>query len=128
MTNIEVLNWCKSNKYIHHPEKLAALLYIFVPEKEDLEEWEISDEDNSIFCINDTYYKVRILPDIVEELNYYRQSIIQDSLEEIPEQYQKYIDWDAFFIDNPITINMFINGLEHTVFNGIDYYIEQYGD
>ena len=129
MTNIEILNWCKEHKYFY-PEYLACLLSKFTPDLDELNSWEIKQlstcNQSKNFEINDTYYEVRNLVDVVAELNYYRQSLIQDSKEEIPEEYREYIDWDKFFKDNPITINMFIEDLEHIVFNGIDYYI--YGD
>ena len=129
MTNIELINWCKEHKYFY-PEYLACLLSKFTPDLDELNSWEIKQlstcNQSKNFEINDTYYEVRNLVDIVTELNYYRQSLIQDSKEEIPEEYREYVDWDKFFKDNPITINMFIEDLEHIIFNGIDYYI--YGD
>lgn len=129
MTNIEILNWCKEHKYFY-PEYLACLLSKFTPDLDELDSWEIKQlsicNQSKNFEINDTYYEVRDLADVVAELNYYKQSIIQDSKEEIPEEYREYIDWDKFFKDNPITINMFVEDLEHIVFNGVDYYI--YGD
>lgn len=129
MTNIEIVNWCKEHKYFY-PEYLACLLSKFTPDLDELNSWEIKQlptcNQSKNFEINGTYYEVRNLVDVVTELNYYRQSLIQDSKEEIPEEYRECIDWDKFFKDNPITINMFIEDLEHIIFNGIDYYI--YGD
>jgi len=129
LASIEILNWCKEHKYFY-PEYLACLLSKFTPDLDELNSWNIkqlpTDGVSKNFEINDTYYEVRSLADIVEELDYYKQSIIQDSKEEIPEEYRKYIDWDKFFKDNPITINMFVEDLEHITFCGVDYYI--YGD
>ena len=126
MTNTEILNWCKEHKYFY-PEYLACLLSKFTPDLDELNSWEIKQlptcNQGKNFEINDTYYEVRDLADVVAELNYYRQSIIQDGKEEIPAEYREYIDWDKFFKNNPITINMFTKDLEHIVFNGVDYYI-----
>ena len=129
LASIEILDWCKKHKYFY-PEYLACLLSKFTPDLDELNSWNIkqlpTDGVSKNFEINDTYYEVRSLADVIEELDYYKQSIIQDSKEEIPEEYRKYIDWDKFFKDNPITINMFVEDLEHITFCGVDYYI--YGD
>ena len=108
------------------PEKLAAVLNTFGFTDPELEELEIEE-------INSTYYKIGeieyiILDDhdideiikTVEES--YKLSIHEILKNEGYEHMYNYINWNDYFIRNPIDINEFIPGLTELYFNDKWYY------
>jgi len=121
MSNRELLNWCIEkgfNSYDH----LAALLSTFTPDLEELSSWEIIENSYNEFTINDISYNIMTEEEIIEEISLYKQYVQDDYLDEVPENLQEFIDWESYWRENPITINMYIEGNTKIIFDGITYY------
>lgn len=121
MSNRELLNWCIEkgfNSYDH----LAALLSTFTPDLEELNSWEIIENSYNEFTINDISYNIMTEEKIIEEISLYKQYVQDDYLDEVPENLQEFIDWESYWRENPITIDMYIEGNTKIIFDGITYY------
>ena len=121
MSNRELLNWCiekRFNSYDH----LAALLSTFTPDLEELNSWEIIENSYNEFTINDISYNIMTEEEIIEEISLYKQYVQDDYLDEVPENLQEFIDWESYWRENPITIDMYIEGNTKIIFDGITYY------
>ena len=57
MSNSELIAWCEDHGF---PIKLAALLSVWSPDLDELEEWDISQEEteDNVFHVNDETYVV----------------------------------------------------------------------
>lgn len=121
MSNRKLLNWCIEkgfNSYDH----LAALLSTFTPDLEELSSWEIIENSYNEFTINDISYNIMTEEEIIEEISLYKQYVQDDYLDEVPENLQEFIDWESYWKENPITIDMYIEGNTKIIFDGITYY------
>ena len=108
------------------PEKVAAVLNTFGFTDPELEELEIEE-------INSTYYKIGeieyiILDDhdineIIKTVEESFKSCIYEILEnEGYESIHDYINWNDYFVRNPVDINELILGLTELYFNDKWYY------
>lgn len=108
------------------PEKVAAVLNTFGFTDPELEELELEE-------INSTYYKIGeieyiILDDhdideIIKTVEESFKSCIYEILEnEGYESIHDYINWNDYFVRNPVDINEFIPGLTELYFNDKWYY------
>jgi len=121
MSNKELLNWCVE-KGFNSPNHLAALLSTFTPDLEELNSWEIIENSYMEFTINDISYNIMTEEEIIEEISLYKQYVQDDYLDEVPENLQEFIDWESYWKENPITIDMYIEGNTKIIFDGITYY------
>lgn len=121
MSNKELLNWC-IEKGFDSPEHLAALLSTFTPDLEELNSWEIIENSYTEFTINDIFYNIMTEEEVIKEISLYKQYVQDDYLEEVPENLQEFIDWESYWKENPITIDMYIEGNTKIIFDGITYY------
>ena len=124
MSEVELIAWCKERGF---PEKLAALLSIFTPDLEELNEWEISiDEyDDTVFSINDTEYRVLTSSEFEDAEESTKDNIIDYYSQDIPDEVLRFVDWDAFFRKNVLEIEDILPNGDSINFNGQWYY---YGD
>lgn len=108
------------------PEKVAAVLNTFGFTDPELEELELEE-------INSTYYKIGeieyiILDDhdineIIKTVEESFKSCIYEILEnEGYESIHDYINWNDYFVRNPVDINKLIPGLTELYFNDKWYY------
>lgn len=121
MSNKELLNWCIERGF-SSPDHLAALLSTFTPDLEELNSWEIIENSYTEFTINDIFYNIMTEEEVIKEISLYKQYIQDDYLEEVPENLQEFIDWESYWKENPITIDMYIEGNTKIIFDGITYY------
>lgn len=121
MSNKELLNWCVE-KGFNSPNHLAALLSTFTPDLEELNSWEIIENSYVEFTINDISYNIMTEEEITKEISLYKQYVQDDYLDEVPENLQEFIDWESYWKENPITIDMYIEGNTKIIFDGITYY------
>lgn len=121
MSNKELLNWC-IEKGFSSPDHLAALLSTFIPDLEELNSWEIIENSYTEFTINDIFYNIMTEEEVIKEISLYKQFVQDDYLDEVPENLQEFIDWESFWKENPITIDMYIEGNTKIIFDGITYY------
>lgn len=121
MSNKELLNWC-IEKGFNSPNHLAALLSTFTPDLEELNSWEIIENSYMEFTINDIFYNIMTEEEVMKEISLYKQYVQDDYLEEVPENLQEFIDWESYWKENPITIDMYIEGNTKIVFDNITYY------
>lgn len=121
MSNKELLNWCVE-KGFNSPDHLAALLSTFTPDLEELNSWEIIENSYVEFTINDISYNIMTEEEITKEISLYKQYVQDDYLDEVPENLQEFIDWESYWKENPITIDMYIEGNTKIIFDSITYY------
>lgn len=121
MSNKELLNWCVK-KGFSSPNHLAALLSTFTPDLEELNSWEIIENSYVEFTINDISYNIMTEEEITKEISLYKQYVQDDYLDEVPENLQEFIDWESYWKENPITIDMYIEGNTKIIFDSITYY------
>lgn len=121
MSNKELLNWC-IEKGFNSPNHLAALLSTFTPDLEELNSWEIIENSYVEFTINDISYNIMTEEEIIKEISLYKQYVQNDYLDEVPENLQEFIDWESYWKENPITIDMYIEGNTKIIFDNIIYY------
>lgn len=121
MSNKELLNWCVE-KGFNSPDHLAALLSTFTPDLEELNSWEIIENSYMEFTINDIFYNIMTEEEVMKEISLYKQYVQDDYLDEVPENLQEFIDWESYWKENPITIDMYIEGNTKIIFDGITYY------
>lgn len=121
MSNKELLNWCVE-KGFNSPNHLAALLSTFTPDLEELNSWEIIENSYVEFTINDISYNIMTEEEITKEISLYKQYVQDDYLDEVPENLQEFIDWESYWKENPITIDMYIEGNTKIIFDSITYY------
>lgn len=121
MSNKELLNWCVE-KGFNSPNHLAALLSTFTPDLEELNSWEIIENSYVEFTINDIFYNIMTEEEIMKEISLYKQYVQDDYLDEVPENLQEFIDWKSYWKENPVTIDMYIEGNTKIIFEDITYY------
>ena len=121
MSNEKIIQWCKSKDF-QNPIHLSALLSIFNPDIDELNAWNISCIDANHYIINDTHYYIYSEEDQNTNLAQYKQSIQDDYLFEVPEELHEFIDWESFWKENPITLEMYTEGLDKIIFKNIIYY------
>ena len=100
---------------------------ISTPDLEELNEWEISrdENDDDVFCINDDEYRVLTSLEFDEAEEATRDNIIDYYSDDIPEAVLPFVDWDAFFRKNELEIEDILPNGDSVKFNGQWYY---YGD
>ncbi len=126
MTDDELIDWCIANNI---PTKMAALLSIWAPDYDELEEWSISLIDNNTINVNGDKY---IVYTDFEQLDVITQAekSLQDELEftsNFPDSLVNYIDWDSYWNDMKFTL-FDVTGMyfEEIVFQLDTFYYAQY--
>lgn len=119
MTSSELIEWCEQHEF---PTKLAALLSIWDPDLDELEEWEIEQEGENTFHINDDSYVVLDSDEYTDAEDSTRQDIEDYLTEDVPEALIPYIDWDAFFYHHPIGIEDVLPEGDSVLFENEWYY------
>ena len=101
------------------PEKVAAVLNTFGFTDPELKELELEE-------INSTYYKIGEIEYIIlddHDIKESFKSCIYEILEnEGYESIHNYINWNDYFVRNPVDINELIPGLTELYFNDKWYY------
>lgn len=118
MTNSELIAWCEDHDF---PIKLAALLSVWTPDLDELEEWEIEDKGNNIFSVNDTEYVVLDELEFSDAEDNAIESIKKYLSEDIPDSVLPFIDWDRYFYVHELTIDDVLPEGDMVKFNE-DYY------
>ena len=127
MTHWEILEWCKSKEF-HNPNGIAALLFTFTPDLEELDSWDIKEETSNLYYINDIKYEILSKDEVKEEIEQYKNLVESDYIDEVPEPLQEHIDWKSFWESNPISIQEYTEsaGMEKITFNETNYYYIEY--
>ena len=127
MANGELINWCKAHGYCF-VRPLAALLSTFTPDEDELNSWNIREEDIvGEVTINGATYTIFSETEAYNQIEIFKEDVEDDYKEEVPERLQEYIDWKSFWIDNPITIEEFYPGWTKINFAGETYYYTENG-
>lgn len=124
MSHWEILNWCKSKEF-NNPNDIAALLFTFTPDLEELDSWDIEEESYNIYHINDIKYEILSEDEVKEEIEQCKSLVESDYLDEVPETLQEYINWKQFWMDNPITPKEYLSNYSTVLFRGILYYYNE---
>lgn len=119
MTNSELLAWCEDHDF---PVKLAALLSVWTPDLDELEEWNITDDGGNLFTVNDTQYVVLDELEYSEAEDNTRDAIIEYLSEDIPESVLPFIDWDSYFYRHEIGIEDVLPEGDSVLFEKEYYY------
>lgn len=115
----EIKEWCEKHNF---SERVAAILSIFTPDEEELNSWQI-DEDEQDIIINDSTYIVFTKEEWEKEIESYKEEVESDYMEEVPDILQDYVDWESFWADNPVS-QLF--GVEYFKFLNKTYYYFDY--
>ena len=127
MANGELINWCKEHNYCFY-RSLAALLSTFTPDENELNSWDIREEDTiGEFSINGASYIILSEKEAYNQIEIFKEDVEDDYKEEVPERLQEYIDWKSFWKDNPITIKEFYPDWMEINFAGETYYYTENG-
>ena len=118
LSDAELLEWCEQHGF---SVKMAALLSVWDPDLDELEEWKIEENDRE-FVVNDDIYEVLTSAeyDLAEEQTI--QDIKDYMTEDVPDALLEYIDWDAFFYRNPVDIEDVLSEGDSVQFNNEWYY------
>lgn len=126
MTDDELVNWCIKNNM---PTKMAALLSIWTPDYDELEEWSISLIDDNTINVNGDKY---IVYTDCEQLDIIAQAekSLQNELEftsNFPDNLVDYIDWGSYWNDMAFTL-FDVTGMyfEEIIFQLDTFYYAQY--
>lgn len=104
MSDSELIAWCEDHGF---PIKLAALLSVWSPDLDELEEWDISQEEteDNVFHVNGDSYIVLDALEFDDAEEAAREDIIDYLSDDIPESVLPFIDWDAYFRKHELEIN-----------------------
>ena len=118
LSDAELLEWCKQHGF---SVKMAALLSVWDPDLDELEEWKIEENDRE-FVVNDDIYEVLTSAeyDLAEEQT--MQDIKDYLTEDVPDALLEYIDWESFFYRNPVGIEDVLSEGDSVQFNNEWYY------
>jgi hypothetical protein len=118
LSDAELLEWCKQHGF---SVKMAALLSVWDPDLDELEEWKIEENDRE-FVVNDDIYEVLTSAeyDLAEEQT--MQDIKDYLTEDVPDALLEYIDWKSFFYRNPVGIEDVLSEGDSVQFNNEWYY------
>ena len=122
MTNEEIIKWCEEKGY---PKKMAALLWMFTPDLDELEEWEFSypyEFDHNIIKINDTKYCIFTKDELEQEEDRIMDDVEDRANEDIPEWLQPYVMWTEFWKDHPVIPDDVCFGMIRVNFEGEEYW------
>lgn len=122
MNNEEIIKWCEKKGY---PKKVAALLWMFTPSLDELEEWTFKypyDFDSNLILINDTRYYIFNKDELDEQMDIMMDEVEDETNEGIPEWLQPYIMWSEFWKDHPVIPDDVCFGIVRIQFEGEEYY------
>lgn len=104
MTDNELVNWCIENNM---PTKMAALLSIWTPDYDELDDWDISLIDNNTLDVNGDRYIVYTDSEQLDIIIKAEEQMQEDIL--VPEYLVDYIDWCSYWEDIGLTLSDILN-------------------
>lgn len=125
MTNEQLVNWCSTRFKNYY--RVAAILSLFSPDEDELNEWSIEEYDSRYIVINNCdYYKILTEYEVEDEIADIKHNVRHDLEDSFIYDISDYVDWDSYWRDNSLTAEDDLD-LPYTIkFEGITYYYNEY--
>lgn len=123
MTNEQLVDWCA--KRCKDCYRVAAILSLFSPDEEELNEWSIEEDGSQYVIVNDYSYNILTKDEVEEKLTSIKQDAQHDLEESLLFDISDYIDWDSYWKDNNLTAEDDLDLPYVIEFEGITYYYNE---